>query len=102
MKKFCLALAAVALFAFAFHASRAEAHGRRVVVGPYAYRTTVVRPILPVFRPRVVVTTAAVPVAVTANYLAPPVVLIPQSPYWGYVPTTVSYGPVGTRTYVGW
>ena len=50
------------------------------------------RPIVPVVRPRMV---TAYPYVV--NYGAAPVVVIPQQPYWGYVPTFI-----GTPTYVGW
>ena len=98
MKRFTLSLAAVTLaVVLSLNASPAQAHGRRVVVvGPTAY-ARVVRPIVPVVRTRVI---TAYPYAVNpyvVNYAPRPVVVIPQQPYWGYVPTFV-----GTPTYVGW
>ena len=98
MKRFTLSLAAAALaILLSLNASPAQAHGRRVVVvGSPAY-ARVVRPIVPVVRPRMITAYpyAAYPYAV--NYAPQPVVVIPQQPYWGYVPTFV-----GTPTYVGW
>src|SRR4029078_4452419 len=99
-----LALAAAAVLALvSMQAPSARAAGYRVFVGPNVYRTAVVRP-LPLLRPRIVYQTSAVPVFVggTSNFVAQPVVLIPQQTNWGYVPTAVSYGWGGTGAFVGW
>jgi hypothetical protein len=94
MKKFSLLLAVLAVLALlSVTAPSTEAHGRRVFVASNVYGTTFVSPVVPIYRPRVIVRTAAYPVfvPVRSNLIAAPVVLIPPGPFGGYNTVPVTY-----------
>lgn len=102
MKKLFLPLVVCMVVALlSLNSPSAQAAGRRMFVATPVYRTAFFNPVVPIYRPRVFVRTAAVPVIVplAPNLTATPVVIIPPGPFGGYGFTTL---PVRTTTYLGW